>query len=230
MTLYELLGVLRRRWYVMVVVIVATAALGMFFVQQGGLYVTRTIVAFESPEDGPWQTAGSADRGVIVFASAVATEINDGVSPVVYSTADAPFYGAGIRQGVRVALPDTGGQWDVAYNRAVIMIDAVSPDRAWVAEQQQLMVRAVVEAADTRQAGIPAVSRITVSVEPMSSLIEQVAPGRAPQLLAVAALGAAALLVGGWLAAAWDRRAAVGGRGPGGIRGIRRLLGGRGIS
>lgn len=227
MTLYGLLGVFRRRWYVLALVIAATAAAGVGFARDGGLYVTRTLIAFDAPDSGAWEDGGSADRGIIVFASAVATEVNGGRSPLAYSTADAPFYGAGIRQGVRVAVPDTGGQWEVVYNKAAITIDAVSPNRQWVLDQQRTKVAAVLAAASARQASITPANRIAVSVAPLSETIEDVVPSRVAQSLAAAALGVVALLVGGWLAVAWDRRASAGGRRPGGVHGLRRLLGGR---
>lgn len=206
MTIYQLLGVLLRRWYVVLLVLTLTAALGWTFARDGGLSVTRTLVTFDAPDAGPWEEGGSADSGIIVFASAVATEVNGGVAAIAYSSADAPFYGAGIREGVRVAVPDTGGQWGVVYNRAAIAIDVVSSDPAWVAERQRAAVAAVVGAARERQSGIPHRNRIIVAVEPLSETIDHVGPSRTAQVLAGGALGVAGLLVAAWIAAAWDAR------------------------
>ncbi|MFS0866263.1 hypothetical protein AB3M83_02880 [Microbacterium sp. 179-B 1A2 NHS] len=208
MTAYDLLRVLGRRWYVLALVVGLTVAAGWSFARDGGLHFTRTVIAFTAADSGPWEEAGSSDRGVILFASAIAAEVNGGMAPIAYSSADAPYYGAGIREGVRVSLPDTGGQWEVAYKNATIAIDVVSPDPDWVADRQQEMVAAVRSAADTRQTGIPAQNRIAVEVEPLSVTIEHVSPSRTAQLLAITALGACALLCGGWLAVTWDRRRA----------------------
>lgn len=230
MTLYDLTRVLLRRWYVMVIVLGLTAGLGWLFLRDGGLYVTRTLVTFEAPDAGPWEEGGSADRGVIMFASAVAAEVNGGAEPVTYSQADAPFYGAGIRQGLRVALPDTGGQWEVVYNKAAITVDVVSPDRGWVEEQQTGAIRSVLAAADDRQTGMSAENRIAVAVEPLSETIEHVTPSRSGMALAAAALGAVGLLVGGWFASTADRLARESRERSGGIRGMCRWVGGSGIS
>lgn len=230
MTLYDLLGILWRRWYVLLVVFALTAAGGWVFAKDGGLYVTRTLVSFEAPDSGPWEEGGSSDRGIILFAAAVATEVNGGAAPMNYSSADAPFYGAGIRQGVRVGLPDTGGQWGVVYNKAAITIDVVSADRDWVADRQRELLVAVADAAAQRQGGIPRENQIVVSVEPLSETIAQVSPTRITQALAVAALAAVALLAGGWLAVAWDRRRRAAGERSDGVNGLRRLMGGREIS
>lgn len=224
MTLYDLTRILARRWWILLLVFAVAAAGGWAFHRDGGIYVTRTIVSFEAPDAGPWEEGGSTDRGVILFASAVASDVNRGVRPVTYSQGDAPFYGAGIRQGMRITVPDSGGQWGVVYNKAAVAIDVVSPDRGWVRDHQRDAVAAVLAAAEGRQTGIGAENRIAVDVDPLSETIELVAPSRTAQVLAAAALAGAAALVGGWLASIWDRRLRAGDGRDDGIRGIRRTL------
>jgi len=230
MTLYDIVRIVGRRWYVVGLVVALTAGIGWVFLRDGGIFVTRTLVTFEAPDSGPWEEGGSTDRGVITFAAAVAADAGGGEKPITYSSADAPFYGAGIRQGVRVTVPDTGGQWGVVYNKAAITVDVVSPDRAWVTQQQADAVRAVLAAAAARQSNVAAVNRIAVAVEPLSETIEHVEPSRTAQLLAAGALAGAGVLVGGWLAAIWDRRATERREHVGAIEGMRREAGGSRIS
>ncbi|MBZ4486906.1 hypothetical protein LQ938_03250 [Microbacterium sp. cx-55] len=207
MTVQELLVVVLRRWYILVGVLVVTACVGMLFARDDGLFVTRTAVTFEASDPGPWETDGSRETGVISLAIAVSQQVGVGSDAAAYAASDAPYYGAGIRQGVRVSVPDSGGQWQASYTRAAIIIDAVSPDRAWVERQQAEKIQAVDAAAAALQVGIPASARIDVDVEPLSTAIQQVGPSRLGQILGFTALAAVGLLIGSAAAVWGDRRA-----------------------
>lgn len=208
MTVQAVLAAVLRRWYVAVAVLVLVGAVGAMFARDDGLYSTRTVVVFEIPEPGVWDTGGSRESGVIALAWAVARQASGTSGAVEYAAVDAPFYGAGIRQGVRVAVPDTGGQWEASYTRAAINIDVVSPDRAWVVEQRREKLAAVQEASVALQASFPSTMRVDMTVDRLSTAIDRVQPSRLSQLFAFTALAAVALLVGGWASVIWDQRAA----------------------
>jgi hypothetical protein len=205
-TLHDLIAVVRARWYVVLAVLVLAAGAGVLFARDGGLYTTRTVVAFVVPNDGPWDGGGSREDGVIALALAVAEQAGEGRGSVDYAAADAPFFGAGIRQGVSIGLPDTGGQWEASYARAAINIDVVSPDRAWVVEQQQSLIAAVQDATVAYQSGLGSAGRVRAEVEQLTMTIEHVQPSRTSQLLAIAALAGAGLILGCGAAVMWDRR------------------------
>lgn len=206
MTIQAVFAAVMRRWYVAVAVLLLVAAAGVLFARDDGLYATRTVVVFEVPEAGAWDTGGSQESGVIALALAVAHQAGGTDDVIDYAAVDAPYYGAGIRQGVRVALPDTGGQWEASYSRAAINIDVVSPDRAWVEQQQQEKIEAVREASAALQTGLPAAIRIGATVDPLTTTIDRVQPSRLSQLFAFTALAAVALIVGSWASVVWDRR------------------------
>lgn len=207
MSLRGLLQILRTRWYVLLAALVVTGVIGFLFARDGGLYVTRTVVTLEVPDAAPWvEEGGSKDSGVITLAAIIAQQVNGGREPVNYSSADAPYYGAGVRQGVKVGLPDTGGQWGVTYMRAAIEVNVVSPDYSWVHDNQQAALAEVLAAADAHQSGIAAASRIRVAVQPLTTTIEHVVPSRLSLVLAAGALAAVGLLVGGWAAVTVDSR------------------------
>lgn len=210
MTVHELLVVMRRRWYVLAAVLVVTVGVGAMFVREGGMYVTKTAVTFEAPDPGAWETDGSRETGVISLALAVAQQVGEGTDSADYAASDAPYYGAGIRQGVRVSVPDSGGQWQASYTRAAIVIDVVSPDRAWVEQQQAERVRAVRAAAALLQTGIPTAVQVDVDVEPLSTAVQRVEPSRLGQLMGLAALAAVGVLAGSAAAVTVDRRATSG--------------------
>jgi hypothetical protein len=206
MALHELIAVVRARWYVVVVVLALAAGAGLIFARDGGLYTTRTVVAFVVPDDAPWDGGGSREDGVIAMALAVAAQADEGRRSVEYAAPDAPFFGAGIRQGARVGLPDTGGQWEASYASAAINIDVVSPDREWVVEQQQSLIAAVQRSTVAYQAGLASAGRVEARVEELTMTIEYVQPSRTSQVLAIAALGAVGLILGCGAALMWDRR------------------------
>jgi len=212
MTIQELFAAAARRWYAVAAVILVTAGLGLFFGRDGGFYATRTVVAFQVPGSGLWEEEGSRERGVIAFALAIANQLDDGAGGVKYAAVDAPYYGAGITEGVRVSLPDSGGQWEASYTRAAISVDIVDPDRGRVAAQQTEMLRDIRTAVESYQAGIPRDSRIVTSVDPLSTTIEHISPPRIGRVLGYAALGGVAVLGGCWAAVMWDRRAHAWGR------------------
>jgi hypothetical protein len=207
MTVRALLATMLRRWYVPVAVIVLAAILMMVLLRDGGTYTSRTVVSFTYPSKSSLSYgSGSNDVSVIAFAGAVASEINRGRPIARYSDDSAPYYGAGMREGVLVGLTATGNQWATSFPRADIEIQIVGRTREWVLTRQQELVAEVLAAAEEQQSGLAAASteRIAAVVVPLTLNIEHVAAGRTELIAAAGALLAAALLVGAWLAVVLD--------------------------
>ncbi|GAA1953994.1 hypothetical protein [Microbacterium deminutum] len=208
MTIRDIWQAIVRRWYAVVAVFAIVAGLTFYFGQNDGLYTTRTVVSFSVPgPSDPLEQGGSRKQGVITFAAALAREINDGREPTRYASADAPLYGAGIRQGVLVGLPDTGGQWGVFYSRADIEIQIVGPTYEWVEHKQQTILAKVRASAEAQQraVNVPDASFFSSAVEPITLKIDHVAPSRTAKAAAMAAMAVVAILIGGWAALTWDR-------------------------
>lgn len=209
MGLRELLQAMGRRWYVALVVFALAGAGTAALERDGGLYVTRTVVLFTLPGQASLlPDSGVADASIIGFAASVAETVNGGRPPQMYAAADAPAYGAGVRQGVWIGLPNLGGQWATNYSRAEIEVQIVGRTERWVRETQSRTVAHIVDVADSRQsaAGADDDSRVTASLAPLTSEIEHVLPSRPAQLIAVVAMAAAAVLVSAWASVALDRR------------------------
>lgn len=207
MIIRELLRTLRRGWAIVLLVVLATGALGAHLLMSTGVYTSRIEVAFTLPDSVDLTDDGSTEPGIITFAATVAQEANGRIASPRYADADARAYGAGVRQGVFIRVPDVGGQWTVAYRRAVVDIDVVGPSEQWVHEQQDEALERVLSAADAQQdaIGIASSSRLIYSVEPFSDQIEHVAPGRTTEVIALAALAMAGLMVAIFAATRWDR-------------------------
>lgn len=206
MAIRELLGAILRRWYVVVVVLGVAVGVGYLLHRDGGVYTTKTVVSFMLPDKTNLSlNSGLDDASVIAFAGLVAQEVNNGREPARYSTDEAPFYGAGVREGVLVTLPNAGNQWVTSYLRAEIELQIVGPTEEWVAQTQADLLRKVTQVADAQQVAVePVESRIQTEVVPLTKRIFHVVPTRSAEIQAFAALFAAALLVGGWAALILD--------------------------
>ncbi|WP_417563750.1 hypothetical protein [Microbacterium sp.] len=203
-----MIGAIGRRWYAFLIVLILVAAVGVVFYRGGGSFYTRTTITFTLPtRSALLPSSGTDDSSVIAFASAVATEINRGKPVPTYSSASAPYYGAGVRQGVLVSLRNAGNQWTASYPTATIDIEIVGRTHEWVVGMQQAILNEILEVARAQQsASVTAPSdRITAHVEPLTTQIFDISSSRSTQLLAAGALAVAGLIAGGWAAIALDR-------------------------
>lgn len=207
MTVLDILKAALRRWYVLLLMLVLTGFLTATFFRDSGTFTTRTAVTFTLPARTTLMAnSGSDDSSVIAFAGAVATEINLGKPALNYSTADAPYYGAGVRQGILVSLRNEGNQWIASYPSATIEIQIVGRSREWVQTQQQELLAKISYVTDAQQrSAVPTVAdRITATVEPTSTQIDEIAPTRTTEILALAAMAIAGIIVATWSAVAVD--------------------------
>ncbi len=206
MTIREILIAMARRWYVVVALLAMALLLGILLLRDGGVYSTRTIVSFMFPTSTSLSASnGTTDESLIAFAGAVAQEINNGRPAATYSEDAAPFYGAGVREGILVSLPYSGNQWATDFAVAEVEIQIVGRSREWVEATQAELVAKVLRLADEQQEelAVPADQRIEMTVVPLTLEIEHIVPGRVSILAALAALIAASLIVAGWVAARW---------------------------
>lgn len=187
-----LLGILRamlRRWYVVLVVVLSAVYLTTTFVRDSGCYITDTVVTFTLPAMSPLQPDnGSTDSNVIAFASAIADEVSSGGAQALYATADAPSYGAGVRQGIWVGVPNTGGQWSTSFSTAAIEIQIVGRTAAWVRQQQHAALARIDAASRFRQSAART-RHVSMTIEPLSTEVSHILPTRSDRLMAFAAIG-----------------------------------------
>jgi hypothetical protein len=207
MTFRDLVLIVGRRWYVVVGSVAIAVAGFALSAMNGGVYVTKPIIAFVLPGAGTLAADNGLEvEGVIAFASAVAESVNNGRPIERYAAEDAPLYGAGVSEEVRVGVPNVGGQWGTSFTRAEIAISIVGKSHAWVEEMQQEMVDRVTAAANAEQKlrGVPASARIEPELLPLSTNIEHVSSSTSQRVMAFTALTVAALIVGCCLATLLD--------------------------
>jgi hypothetical protein len=209
LTFRAILSAMRRRWYVVVVALLAAVLGFAALVNDGGSYTTKTIVTFLVPTTTSLSPDnGSNDRSVIAFARSVAAQVNTGRDPISYSEDNAPYYGAGLRQGVLIDVPSDGNQWYESFNHAEIDIQIVGRTEQWVKQEQTRFVKMILGTAEAQQVGLVSDPKqyITASVVPLTEDITAVEPVRSSQFVALGALLLAGLLVGAWGSVALERR------------------------
>lgn len=207
-TVRGVLSAMGRRWYVVLAVILAFAALTYAFQRDGGSFYTHTTITFTLPQRPTLlPNSGMNDLSVIAFASAVATSINEGKPVATYSSAGAPYYGAGVREGVMVSLRNDGNQWMHSFPNATIDVQIVGRTRESVADRQAAILHDIISVTQGQQAATttPESDRISAVVAPMSTEIWPISASRSSQLLAAGAMALAALLVAATSAVTLDR-------------------------
>jgi len=220
MTVREILSAMLRRWYIPIGLLACAALVTATLASEGGVYTANTVVSFMRPAEtslSPYN--GAQDTSVIAFAGVVVQATNNGRTPLPYSMSDAPYYGAGVREGVLVNLANSGSQWASTFSKSDVEIQIVGRTFDWVKTRQTELVDRVLSVSNAEQAALEISSddRITATVAPVTLQIDYVSPSRKSQLAAGAAMLAVALIVGAWGSITVDRlrlrpRIAAGGR------------------
>lgn len=207
MSLYDVVGIMARRWYVTLTLLLLAAAGWVALARDAGTFTTNTVMVFTRHSQAALlPDSGFLDENLIAFAGLVANEINAGRPAPRYAYRDAPLYGVGVRDGMIVSVPDNGGQWTTSFTQATIEIQIVGRDAAAVRDRQQTAVARVFEITASQQVAVPHERRITVVVMPLTTEISAVTPTRTGRIAAAGALAVSALMLGGGGSIVLDRR------------------------
>ncbi|SJM71692.1 O-antigen polymerase [Arthrobacter rhombi] len=122
----HVVAVLRRRWYVVVAVLLLTVPAVIASMEVKGVYYTKFEMGFEAPAAATKNNALRTEGSTTVNFAAVVQRIYEGThpNPVVIPTT-APLYGTGIRDATAVYLPNSGGQWQSNFNKPSVVVEIV---------------------------------------------------------------------------------------------------------
>jgi len=212
MTLGTGLRILLRRWYVVLLVLIAGGGCLAWQLKHSGLYATHAVVAILPPgreliADHPYYDQGP----YTAFASTLVQEYNTGRTQVPLSSTAAPLYGVGIRTGVQVQLSNSGNQWAYWFSKPTIDIQVVGPSEHWVRARTNTIVAELVAASERDQArsGTAPAAQMVVKKQPLTDVVNHVAPGSTTRLVAISTLSISVLLTASALAVWTDRLLAV---------------------
>lgn len=210
MAVSDLIQILLRRWYVVVVGMICTVAAFVALSDSPRVYSAQTDVVFLAPGNGAIRGLNDGLAQTLVdFASLVGKQVTDGQASLKLSSPSATLYGTGVREGVSIALADAGGQWGHMFNRPVLSVQVVDSSSEEVTNVLNGIVRDISRTATTLQneTAAPSTEFITVETVPEEIEINSIGQTRTSVAKGFVALTA----VGGGLTLAtaiqWDRMA-----------------------
>lgn len=193
MTTPELVHVLLRRWYLMMV----GAAISLVVLYQvthvSPTYFTQYSVVLLPPSSRTFpNTIEDPHYGLTPLAGLVVADYNAGAREPLMGSAETTLYGEGLRRGSRVRLPNDGSQWQPMYDKPNIDVQVVDPNpevvRVRATEISTDLIRILKQRQDA--AGVRSTMRVTALVSSQDPIVVPVGGSRSRAALAVTVSGA----------------------------------------
>jgi hypothetical protein len=192
MTLNQFLRIGLRRWYIVLFCAVLTAIAVFLVSRPTPVYWTRVSVIFLAPTslDNP-NSLGATTDSLISFAALVDREYNGNIQSPRFSSQEATLYGAGARSEARVALLNSGGQWNDSFTRPELTVEVVDESeravRSTLTDITERIDGIVTEQQDA--AGVPDADRITTLTSPQFAVVSSAQGNRLRAAASVLFLG-----------------------------------------
>ncbi len=171
MTAVDVLGAIRRRWYVAVVGLLVVLAAGGASLSAPGVWWTQVDVVFLAPTSARYPNSLEVtSASLISTAGVVERRMNAGRVPTALSSSSVSLVGEGIRDGYSVRLPNAGGQWAENFSRPVLDVQVIGASRDAVAARLDFLLAKIQSTLDELQVagGADKFNRIiTESAPPM---------------------------------------------------------------
>ncbi|MGP3535738.1 hypothetical protein ACTU3I_13150 [Microbacterium sp. RD1] len=194
MTVWDVFVAFRRRWYVVVAGVLATAGVLAFIQVQEPVYFSRAQVYFLAPSStlNP-NVLRVASLDLVTAAGVVGKRVNGTDTMTRTADSQVTLVGRGIREGSSVQLPDNGGQWSVSYNRQELDVQVAAPTIAAVRREQERLFTRIDAELDRLQTdlNVPESNLITTEVVPSQPLVVEMSGERRRAQAMTLALGAA---------------------------------------
>lgn len=193
MTLWDFLGLMVRRWPIVLVAALGTGLLGYLTTTNEGVYFSRTQVVFLAPSSRLFPNSlRTTSEDLIITAGIVAKEVTGPGKVLKLASPDATLVGLGVRDGWSIRLPDTGGQWAPNFAQQELYVEVVGPTAAEVEAKRTDLVQQIADHLDQlqRDAGVDPVNDITITVAPEDTVLYHVGGSKIRALAMTAILGA----------------------------------------
>lgn len=168
MTTAQLLETLLRRWYVVLAGILCTWTACSALMLTPGVYGAHMDVVFVVPGGVASSNDFAFAEPLINFAGVVERKVNDDQQSVRLSSPTAELYGLGVREGVSVALADSGGQWGSIFRSPIIRVQVVASSPEQVVSAVDGVVAKIAMTAKSIQdsSGVAEGKRISIETIP----------------------------------------------------------------
>jgi hypothetical protein len=198
MTIWDLGVAMGRRWLVVMVGMVCTAAVVMLVGHDQGVYWSRTQVIFLAPASSLYPNSlKTVSDDIIMTAGVVAKRVNGTAVMPKMGSPDVTLFGRGVTDGYSVLLPDTGGQWAPNFAQQMLEVQVVGPDAEDVSRRRQVLVGKISQELTALQddAGVAEVNRITVKLVPDGADVRYIA-GQRTRAAAITGVLGESLVIG----------------------------------
>lgn len=193
MTTSELLRLVLRRWYVMVLGAAVSVAILYGATHQPAVYWTQFNVVLLAPNNVDYPNYLKDPRFQLQpMVGVVVRDIHRNDTPVQTASADATLVGVGVHRGVQVRAPNFGSQWKPDFSANHLDVQ-VADDRAEaVAIRAEQVTEEISRVLDRRQdaLGIAPDMRITAFASTGDPTIYQVSGSKVRAAAGVALAGA----------------------------------------
>jgi hypothetical protein len=188
-TAFQLLRVLARRWYVLVVVAAITGAAVLLVQCAPGVYWTQVNIVFLPPKNA--NVLEDQNTSIVQFVAVIEREFNETPDTTRSASSSGTLYGEGVRSGWQVSLSNNGGQWQNNFNRPSLSIEVVDSSPRKVVETAASLSAKVSRLAETQQndIGIATKNHVTTINSPASPVVSYVQGSNTRAGIAVIALG-----------------------------------------
>ncbi|MGA7147678.1 MAG: hypothetical protein WBX17_04210 [Microbacterium sp.] len=203
MSIREFLRAITRRWPIILIGAVVTAAAAMAVLREDGTHWTRSELVFMAPSSAFFPNSlQTRSEDLIITAGLVGKLVTGPDRTLKYGSTDVTLIGTPHDGDYWLRLPDTGGQWATNYGDQLLLLDVVgdSPDAVEELHDDVVArVRTELEAVQRAQ-GVAPVNEITMQVSPEALVVHQVGGSRIRALamtgvIGVAVTGAAVMLL-----------------------------------
>jgi len=210
MTARQFFGMLMRRWYVVALVICCTAASLAIMPRETGVYWTKVNVIFVPPYNParPGNVLEGSDESLIYFAAAIERQVNGGARSLQLSSSEATLYGAGVKKGHTVTLPNAGGQWQTNFNRPMLTVEVVDSSADRTRSVATTVTEQVESLVSSQQAAVGAApeSFIRTQLSPAEPAVTYVGGSWTRAAAVVSLLGLGSALACAFLVDRWSSR------------------------
>ena len=207
MTSRELLRLVLRRWYVMLLGAAISVGALYLITQRPDIYWTHFNVVVLAPldkDDYPNKLENAHDQ-LAPMAGLLVADWNGVDRPLLMASDETTLFGETQRKGIQVRVPNEGSQWAPRYFSPNIHVQVVDSNPDTVAQEARRVSVELNALLQKRQdaLGIQPAMRMTTMVSPADPTIEYVSGSRARAALATGLVGAALTLIAVYWTERW---------------------------